>query len=845
VGWWRRRRIEVSHTGPAIGADGAFVNTGIFILNAKSDSPSADRRYWHPLLVMTKTFAGRAADLNRIDHLFEDDRCGAVALHGMPGVGKTQLAAAWASEHRAHFDVGWWIPADNRSTIEASLAQLANEWLGVVEADQKAAAAKAVGLLNGRSRWLVVFDNARAEGDLVGLMPSGSGRVLITSRNPGFEHLASTLPVEPFARSTAVRFLQERTRDADSEAAGELAQELGGLALALEQAAAYCNEARVTLDGYLRRYRTDRARLLRAGTPHEGLAVQVTFGLAFAQVAKTDIAAVQLLRMFAFLAPTAGIPRSLFVSDKPWFGRRGLHAAAKDPIAMDRAIAVLRRLSLLATSGGQLSVHKLVQDILRDELEAGSTTGRLLLNLVAGLLHFPGKDVTSAFPVELWITGIAQIIGQTLPADPDDPRTWGSYAAILPHATAVLDHADQRATAVAAAETMRSILGAHYLRRGQQQVAVLQAKLGNYFLRRSEDEAAHRLLSQAAVTLRQTLPVDHPTTLTTLLNLGLVLYRRGDHTKAKEVLRDVVEAQERIAEAQQQNLGEKHPDTLMALNILASVLIIQDSPAALRLRQHVLAGQREILGEDHPDTIASLWSLAVVQYHEEGNTAETRRAFEQVTEVSRRALGNDHPTTLGSMRHLAALLDEQDPAAVQLIREELVTGMRQTFGDNHPDTLTEMLNLAAGYLETDEPQTLAAARPILEEAAAGMRQLFGNDHPHTRASRRMLAKVIAKLGDITTAQKILEQVVENARLVLGDDHPETCETRGELALLRARQAGHGDLMAFLLALAASRTETSDSAASTALPSLRPHASPSVDPPDGDQDDPDSVVDTVG
>ena len=87
--------------------------------------------------------------------------------------------------------------------------------------------------------WLLVFDNAPDRASVQALLPpAGHGRVLVTSRDP-FWPPGQVLDVPVLDREVAAEFLGGRTGDADRQAALELAGELGGLPLALEQAAAY------------------------------------------------------------------------------------------------------------------------------------------------------------------------------------------------------------------------------------------------------------------------------------------------------------------------------------------------------------------------------------------------------------------------------------------------------------------------------------------------------------------------------------------------------------------------------------------------------------------------------
>ena len=214
-----------------------------------------------------EVLAGREdllAELHRLLTGGEQPRT--VVLCGMGGVGKTSLAAEYARRHLAEVAAAWHIPSDDPAVMLAVLAELAAQLGGrnLVDPRDPVASVHAV-LAAYPSDWLLIFDNAPDEASIRRFVPpAGRGRVLITSQSqhwPG-RHV---LNVPLLATDVAARFLMSRTGEPDEVTARDLAAELGGLPLALEQAAAYVQATGTALAGSLALYRHRRAEMLARG----------------------------------------------------------------------------------------------------------------------------------------------------------------------------------------------------------------------------------------------------------------------------------------------------------------------------------------------------------------------------------------------------------------------------------------------------------------------------------------------------------------------------------------------------------------------------------------------------
>ena len=257
-------------------------------------------------------FTGRKALLKALHQKLTTKHTTALtqAITGLGGIGKTQTAIEYAYRHRKDYQIIWWLHAEELTTLAADYARLTIELdLPEHEATEQAIQIQAVrNWLEQHIGWLLIFDNAKERDDVRPYLPQiGHGHVLITSRNPIWDGLGITLPVDLMQPEEALAFLAKRTNDPDSEAAVTLVETLGYLPLALEQAAAYIRETSSSLAHYQRLFQEHHAQLLQQGhlaTEYPDT-VATTWELSFQKVQEASLAAVDFLNLCAFLAPDA------------------------------------------------------------------------------------------------------------------------------------------------------------------------------------------------------------------------------------------------------------------------------------------------------------------------------------------------------------------------------------------------------------------------------------------------------------------------------------------------------------------------------------------------------------
>jgi len=455
--------------------------------------------------------AGREELLASLDaRLSGADSPRVVALHGLGGAGKTSVAVEYAHRHLAEAGLAWQFPAGDPALLLAEFARLAAQ-LGAREViDARDPVASVHGVLAAfPAAWMLIFDNASGQEAVQPFLPTaGNGRVLITSQSAAWPR-SWAVQVPALDTEVAAGFLVNRTGDPDERAATELAEGLGGLPLALEQAAAYIQATGTTLAGYLAVFQDRRAELLARGeTPGHPADMAATLGLALSRLAAEAPAAAGLARLLACLAPEP-VPLNLLLADAKVAGELAPDVAAVaglllgDPVAARDAVAALRRYSLVTPAGdGLVLVHRLAQHVTLAQLPAE----------VAGQ----------------WQQAAVALVEAAVPADTALPAAWPVCALLLPHARAVLALTSD----------------------GMWQIAAYLGNSGSYL-------AARDLFQLIADAYNEddAYGAEHPDTLAARANLALWTGMAGDAAGARDQFAALLRIYERVS-------GAEHPDTL-------------------------------------------------------------------------------------------------------------------------------------------------------------------------------------------------------------------------------------------------------------------------------------------
>jgi tetratricopeptide (TPR) repeat protein len=688
-------------------------------------------------------FAGRSGTLAAIRSRLADTGSGCVVpITGIGGVGKTQLVVEYAYAERTSYDVIWWVRAQPLAMTRADLAALVADphlpdppqLSARASVEDRLAAAR--DWLERHDRCLLIVDNVDDSATVRPLLPrAGGGHVLLTARSDvDWTSWATPLQLDMLEAGDASRFLCDRSGDPDEAAAAALATELGRLPLALEQAAGYIAETGgLTLAGYLTLFRTRGRELLGRGRPADrDDTVNTTWSLSLDQLTQASPSAVDLLTLAAFLAAD-DIPIPLLTEQASQLPGR-LAETVADPLALADTIGVLRRYGLAKAAADAITVHRLLQAVVRNGLD---------------------EDTQSR-----WAEFALRVAWLAWPDHADHPDTWPRCARLLPHVLTVvghptLDETDPKTTALLLTET------------------------GRYLWSRAEFQQAATLYERELAIREMRLGADHPDTARSISSLAAILHDRGDLDHARTL-------HERALAIRVSQLGPNHPATARSIDLLGNVLHAQGNlDAARALHERAIAICETHLKPDHPDTAISISNLAGV-LNDQGDLDRARALFERALSIRETHFGADHPITAHGLNNLAAVLHDQgDLDGARTMHERALAIYEAHLGADHPTTAHTLNNIASILHDQGD---LDGARTMHERALAIYEAHLGADHPTTAHSLNNLALVVHDQGDLDGARVMLERALAIYEARLGDNHPNVANTLDNLGFVLHDQA---------------------------------------------------------
>ncbi|MGJ5891172.1 TIR domain-containing protein [Streptomyces sp. V2] len=712
--------------------------------------PAAMPDVWGGVPRRNTRFTGREPFLNDIHHILQSAEPGAgvVTLHGMSGVGKTQLATEYVYRFGSEYDVVWWVNADKRVTYRRFLAELAPK-LDLQTGQEYGERLRAVrdALRRGEpySRWLLVLDGADEPEQIWDLLPTGPGHVLITSRNPEWsEHNSKLVEIPVYSRDESVAFVRRRAPRLSETEADQLADALEDLPLLLDQTAGWLNDSDLSVRDYI--------ALLEGGIDSDVVKVSADFPVAFQtawsillnKLRETVPESVDLLRLCTFFAPgfiPVRLLRDLPGDELP----EQVAGLVNDPLLWNKAINQLRQYSVVRLESHEVS------------LDEPATTGDSLYlhRMVHQIVH---KDMPEPERGE-FIDVVRKALAVADPRRPTDTRMWPSYAEIVPH----LKYAD-------------------VLRTKDPDVQQLVLNCLRYMYFSGEYRSGMKLGQRAMEAWRELLGETHPRIWDLSYHYCNLLRSTGDYASSEALNRA---AAAHLREAR----GPQDLEHLRAANGLVGDLRgLARYSEALELSQWVLVAYRDLLGDQDSRTLNAINNLAVSlrmlgRYEEALDT--DRRAWE----ARRNLLRARHPWTLQSeLSYSVDLRLLGRYAEAESVQTRNVDEYRIVMGDDNPMTLYAEHNHAMCLYRGGNRDV---AGPLFTSVLERAERVLGENSPTTLIAAIAQSCFIREHGDIDEARELSESIVARYELTLDDTHPFLVGTRSNQALI-LRNVGERD-----------------------------------------------------
>jgi tetratricopeptide (TPR) repeat protein len=764
-----------------------------------------------------RVFVGRETALSQLVEAMDGVAKAAVikAIHGLGGIGKSELALQYAYASLARYALVWWVIAEDQNQLQVGLAALARRLCPEIAMAGTAADAAgwALGWLQTHKGWLLILDNVTEPGDVEPLMAQliGGHILLTTRRDTGWDEVADPIRLDVLGAEPATALLTIRTRqydDASRSAAESVATELGYLPLALEQAAAYVIQTRISLASYLGRLRQQPETMYAStgGGPAQWTISRV-WDITVDAIRARNHEAIAVLQTLACYSPD-DIPRAML-------GDSGFEdSGIPGQLAVDEALGLLASYSMITLTVETISIHRLVQAVIRGMPQQGLSHG-YSHNDLAFLLLFKKATVNASdaanWPLLRMLAPHAETMAvRYLSSDPQKMlmlaqlqntigilRGWdGEYSkAIALHSSAVRmaeeavghDHVDladllgwlasAHRDAGRAAEAL--VLEERALRitetaLGPDDTKVagrLSALAFNYLTLLRPAEALP--LRERALRITETaFGQDDPRVAEYLSNLGGV-YR--DLQRPAEAL----PLEERALQITEAVYGPDHPEVATRLGWLAAVYRDLQRPAeALPLEERALQITEAVMGADHHRVADRLGFLATT-YHDLERRSETVPLGKRALRITEAAYGPDHPRVADRLGFLATTYRGlEHPAEALPLEQRALRITEAAYGPDQPEVAARLDRLASTYRGLEQP---AEALPLEQRALRITEAAYGPDHPEVAVRLGLLAITYRDLEQPAEALPLEQRALRITEAVYGPDHPKVADRLDDLS----------------------------------------------------------------
>ncbi|WP_214041665.1 FxSxx-COOH system tetratricopeptide repeat protein, partial [Methanoculleus sp.] len=693
--------------------------------------PGALPGIWNVPFLQNNNFTGRVNVFQAIEtSLDSQTRSSRIhALHGLSGTGKTQVLVEYAYRFAAKYDLVWWIRSESPETLLLDYFGLA-EQLGlntfdVEEPERKKNVIRS--WLETNDNWLLIFDNAKRPEHITNFIPrSPTGDVLVSSTYPYWRGLCSDTSITEFSPDESLDFIYKRTNQDCNAASETLAESLGHLPLALAQACAYIETKGLRVSEYNSRYQRYHTKLLERNIPRDyPFSLVKTLEMSYQEVEEQSKDASDLLLLCCFFGPS-DIPLRMLTESSERM-HESLKSVLNDELLLDEAIETLLCYSLIECKEGYISIHQLVQEVIRDRLDEDAR--------------------------RQWAEAAVQILNTAFPRRYNNPQNWQESFLLLPHALSAAGHAEDLNVAL-------------------MELGPLLSCAGFYLQARAEFNESREAYERALRIDEKTYGPDHPNVAQDVNNIGTVLRDLGDLSGAKEYFERALRISEEACRP------KDYPNIAVSVNNIGAVLhALGDLKRAKEYFERALIINEQIYGSDHPEIATGLNNIGTV-LRDLGDLPGAKEHFEQALRIGERTYGPDHPNVAKNVGNLGRALQALgDLKGAKGNLERALRISERTYGYDHPEVAKNVNNLG---LVLHDLGDLKGAKEHFERALRINERTYGYDHPEVAKNVNNLGRVLHDLGDLKGAKEHFERALRINERTYGYDHPEVAKNVNNL-----------------------------------------------------------------
>ena len=749
-----------------------------------------------------------------------------VALYGLGGIGKSQVALEYAYWHRLNFPQHsvFWIQANDIDQLSDSLGMVAAHCrLSRLEDTRFTVLDRVRRWLQDRKNghWLMIVDSVNDVDIFLSFLGSIStresqeslddpssirmssyipivdhGNVLLTTNNKSTAEVLTrpghVIEVQPMSPKIASVLLQRELKEGKppnvavnsrqgarlSEGLDTLAKQLDCLPLALVQAAAFMQKNSLMVEEYLELIENDEANLTasldhdieshgRAGDSSK--AVLSTWKIGFDQIEVQCKPAAELLSLMAFF-DTQHIPKLCLQHIQTDAGKSNT-----------QSLDTLLTYSFITAGRGHetFDMHRLIQLAMRKRLLTTNTE-------------------------KTWAVEALSLISEHFPDGKYE--SWHKCATLFPHALKIVSNDLYGPAEAMSLGLLQSKISWYYLQQGLYEQAetlsyralmtvtfalgvkqqdILPIKSNRIIILKNLGrlEEAEDLAQEVWRGLRTTLGAKHEDTLLSIATLCLIYQEQGKYVEGERAIR-------RILKSLGRTLDPDHIEILNSKVRLGTILqYLGNYHEAEQCLREAIEGYVNNSGASHPITLKAYWRLAWI-CHDEGRYTEAERINSQTWTIQKEVLGPDHPETIMSQNGLSNDLQMQGKfAAAESHKREVYRKAKRLVGAHHRHALTAASSLASCLVASNvattqpAPERFAEAEDLYQLSLTGREQNLRVDHPVALAARTDLATVrrlrgIAPTSEIEASER---ETLSKLEKDLGKDHPFTLQSRDNLA----------------------------------------------------------------